>query len=168
MNRRAIVSAMAAAVLCGCGGTEAATHTATQRTQAAAATTAPRQSHGYRLVGSAFAIRERHHNGTVSFQVRFRINRRPPVDPAGGPKLHVDLAGEGPETAPGRVGLQTRWCYASEVANDYTTIPANAKALALTIRVGAVAGHTSIGEQVRVVSLGESFNSAYEKLGCKA
>ena len=168
MNRRVILSATAVVILCGCGGSEAATDTATQRTPAAPATTAPRQSHGYRLVGGAFAIREPHDNGIPSFQVRFRINRRPPADPAGGPKLHVDLAGEGPETAPSRVGLRTKWCYASEIANDYETIPANATTLALTIRVGAIAGHTSIGEQVRVVSRGKSFDSAYRKLGCKA
>jgi hypothetical protein len=168
MIRRVIVSATAVVVVCGCGGNQAATHTATQRTPAAAATTAPRQSHGYRLVGSGFAIREPHDNGTVSYQVRFRINQRPPADRAGGPRLHVDLAGEGPETAPGRVGLKTKWRYASEIANDYKTIPANAKTLALTIRVGTIAGHTLIGEQARVVSLGRSFVSAYRTLGCKA
>jgi hypothetical protein len=164
---RAFVVTTSLAALCGCGGTAAATRSETQSTAARPAPV-PRQSHGYRLVGNAFAIREPHDNGAISFQARFRINKRPAVDPAGGPKLHVDLAGEGPETAPSRVGLRTRWCYASEIANDYETIPADAKELALSIRVGAIGDHTTIGDQIRVVTPGKAFAKAYAQLGCKA
>jgi hypothetical protein len=167
VKRLVFMLATSLAALCGCGGTAAATRSDTQSTAARPAAVS-RQSHGYRLVGSAFAIREPHDNGTISFQVRFRINKRPAVDRAGGPKLHVDLAGEGPETAPSRVGRRTRWCYASEIANDYKTIPADAKELALSIRVGAIGDHTSIGDQIRVVTPAKAFVKAYKQLGCKA
>ena len=70
----------------------------------------------YRLVHSPVAIVEQTSSGPA-FQVRVRLNRRPPSD-AQGVKMNVLVGRAGSDAPPARYGSRTRYCYVASMGDD--------------------------------------------------